>query len=89
MGSDQRAAHIEHIRRLAAFCRRVGPSLSAAQDRETMLRQAEEYEAEADRLEREAGAGPRPPSTTHMQMQVQQGPPAKQADDKDDPGGES
>ena len=81
MELDVRAERIQQIRRMAALCRRVGPTLSVASDREMMRQQADQLEAEADQLEREAM--PQPPQTTQMQMQVQQGPPVEDGGEED------
>jgi hypothetical protein len=44
----------EEKRKAAADIRRLGPTLSAADDRELMARHAAEMEKEADRLDAEA-----------------------------------
>lgn len=57
--AETEAAHIFRVeaatkRRQADLARRVGPGLSLEQDRKTMLREAQELEAEAAGLEAHA-----------------------------------
>ena len=75
----------EEKRRMALVARRAGPGLSLSADRILMLQHAQEIEAEAAALEREADGlegHQTPPQVTQMQMQVQQSPPAKDDGEK-------
>jgi hypothetical protein len=68
----------------AARARRWAMTLTVSLDRDRFLAFAARLEAEADALERSmkdalerSMKAPPPPAVTQMQMQVQQGPPAK------------
>jgi hypothetical protein len=68
-------------REAAARARRLSGELAATQDRARLLAFADELDAQADALERAS----RPvPQVTQTQMQMQQGPPAKD-NDKSEP----
>jgi alkanesulfonate monooxygenase SsuD/methylene tetrahydromethanopterin reductase-like flavin-dependent oxidoreductase (luciferase family) len=69
---------IKAKREAAARARRLAAHMTAAQDRERALAFARDLDAEADALERGlALKSPPGANVTQMQMQVQQGPPAK------------
>jgi alkanesulfonate monooxygenase SsuD/methylene tetrahydromethanopterin reductase-like flavin-dependent oxidoreductase (luciferase family) len=76
-----KAEQIRMKREAATRARRLAVSFWSPEDRDRALRFAQELEAQADGLAREA-AVPGRPQTTQMQMQVQQGPPSN---DKDEP----
>jgi hypothetical protein len=64
-------------REAAARARRLSGEFAAAEDRARMLAFADELDAQADALERTSLAVPQ---VTQTQMQMQQGPPAKDDD---------
>jgi len=58
--SDIRA-DVEHLRRLAAKCRRLGSSLTDSGDVASVRQMAAEYEAMANRIEQPKMPNPQPP----------------------------
>lgn len=73
---------IKAKREAAARARRLLSGVSDEVSRSRMMAFADALEAEADALER-AMAAPKP-QVTQVQMQMQQGPPAKDEPDKDE-----
>lgn len=75
---------IKAKREAAARARRLATHMTAAEDRERALAFARDLEAEADALARgQAATAPPRGNVTQIQMQVQQGPPAKKDDESD------
>lgn len=77
-----KADQIRMKREAAARARRLAITFWSTEDRDRALKFAEELEAQADELAREA-LPPARPQTTQVQMQVQQqGPPVKDEDER-------
>jgi hypothetical protein len=77
---------IKAKREAAARARRLAQQLTSEPDRTRALEFAAELEAEADALakELERTVPPAAPNVTQIQMQVQQAPPLKDEDGKED-----
>jgi len=81
MNGDE--GQIKAKREAAQRARRLLREFNNEQDRERVLRFAADLEAQAEALEQALRAAPPPPQVTQVQMQMQQGPPAKDDPDKD------
>lgn len=73
---------IKAKREAAAKARRLSTQLTQLDDRARLLAFAADLDAQADALERGQAPVPPGPQVTQMQMQVQQGPPTEDDDDK-------
>jgi hypothetical protein len=81
MNGDQ--GEIKAKREAAERARRLIWQFTTQADRERIARFAADLEAQADALERAMTAQPPAPQVTQVQMQMQQGPPAKDDPDKE------
>ena len=82
MTGDQ--GQIKAKREAAERARRLVSQFTLEEDRARVLRFAADLDAQADELERATNALPPAPQVTQVQMQMQQGPPAKNDPDKDE-----